>query len=290
LNSLADTVPTEESQDLRSQAQQILEAGQIFRGLTEIHQDLANRGAVVGEGENLRLFHLGHPFEQADYSDELWTYALLGAQLKSLALACSLPNCDPVLLKAAQALAPDPGTAASDSGVPAPDSFTLSLFSQRYSADGAVLQALGLNLKDWNPQNFSNHYRAQERALIFPEVFPNGSAILTIEGWDERASNLRALPLFYIFQEAQGIFSHLQTRPQVAVVKDLREIRFQPYQGLKTLALFDQLPGGVRLTLTALYPPDHLGGVDAFRQSLLQQIDSALENFELSNQPTASLE
>jgi hypothetical protein len=290
LNSLADSIDAADAADLRQQARQITEVGTIFKRLTDIKNNMISEGALSGEGGSWRVLHIGHPFETVNHVDELWAYVTEARELERRHVMCSPPACDPILLRVAKAVTEKPEVALNGDQVVAPNSYALSAFSQRYGSDQVVQAALGVTLDwDWSPENFSSHYNSAEGALVFPQILPEGSALLTVVGWDQRTEYPDILPLYYLFQEAQGVFKQVQTLPQKQAVSNLREIRFEPYQEGQTLAAIDEIEGSVRLRLKALHPPDWIGP-DAFREALFQQIAQAFEKYQLSNQPTASLE
>jgi hypothetical protein len=273
LNALAETALPGESEAFRREAARLNETGEVVAELNHLRQRLFELGVVREEepGGQLRIAHIGHPFERADHSALLRAY---GAGVRALARAlalhgtaeeiCPAPICDARLFEVAEVL-------DHESGGGVADPYGLSSFSQRYGADVRLWAALGFDSRDtWigRPELYECALD-RDGVLAFARIFPGENLIVSVAGWASRPQERPVLPLYYIFHEAGVLFEEVRAMG----LTDVREIRFAPSDSGGSLVSFDDTPIGRRLTVRALDFEDGRSAAQV-REDILGQLRS----------------
>lgn len=273
LNSLATTVSAQDAQSLREKARAYAQVGPDIEELARVRDRLFSLGVIRIENGQVRMSNIGHPFQREDHTAWLESYILaarrlarhLGSPVDTIAGACPEPACDRTIYRMAEAVTARPPLdwaflREGDVIVP-PSPYGLSYFSQHYAAASGIRRAIGFDPAQewvWNPEIFASQLAGDgHRDVMFAELFKHEGIALVIGGWESKTEYPYVVPLFFMFQEARSVIDVLY-RETSPLVKEVREIRYEPADGSGDLVALTRIPRGYRLSLRVLNPPEDL--------------------------------
>ncbi|MBX3022541.1 MAG: hypothetical protein KF799_12785 [Bdellovibrionales bacterium] len=293
LNALAVTSPPVDAQVLRDKAKAYNEFGPNVREIGELREALIQKNVLKIDGADVRVDHIGHPYQADDRSRWLQAYVQSVRRLveqvserqgygASAVEACPQPACDPKMYEVAEAIALRPpidwAFLRPTERPTAPSTYALSYFSQRYAGNSRICRILGLNCEQawlWNPSHYTSRING-EGALVFEDIFLKDQIVVSLGNWTEQSEYPNVVPLLYLFQEARGVIDVLQTLQDNQVVREIREIRFEPAEAKGSLLQLSKLPGGSRrLHIRALKVPGDLP-VESTRALIHHQLPAFL--------------
>ena len=310
LRELAAASLPEEARQLKIEAAHFEELGPLVSDLSTLKQEILSRGILRFDppgSTRLKVAHVGHPFEKSNEVRWLQAYAYnvrklskrWGDLTQSYPTKCLEPACDPEFYKLAEAADYRPpldwGFLRDGEHVVAPAPYALSYFGQRYSANGEVREALGLNLQRswvWNSERFQSHL-PQSRTLNFARMFPREGVSLTITNYGARTEYTNVLPLFLTFQEARGVLEVIGDvrKQEVArlterheekhgsrlldLIKTIHEIRFDPFAGPNYVSL-EPSDMGFSVVLRVLQPREDRP-IEAVRADIYRELPELLQ-------------
>jgi hypothetical protein len=283
LDQLADIALPVDAPAYRAKARAFADLGPDVRELGKIRSQLLQLKVIDRDyAGQMRLNHIGHPFQRDDYTNWLEAYIYSVRKLAkrlNTDVACPVPACDPVVFKLAEAVTLRPPldwVYLRDGDRPvAPSAYSFSYFSQRYAANSGIRRAVGLDPDQdwlWNSEIYNSRLTDNGSTLLFTRVFAKEEVLLTVDGWKSRTEYPYVVPLFFMFQEARSVLDGLRRVEQGRQLAEaVKEVRFERADSSGRLLALTKIPRGYRLSLKVMDPPHDLP-VEAVRQALQQQI------------------